>query len=244
MSLWRFFRRSRWHQERSQELASYMQIETDSNIARGMSTADARAVAQRKLGNRTRIREQIYEMNTISILDTLARDLHYALRGLRCNPMFTAVALVTLALGIGANTAVFSVVNSVLLKPLDYPQSEQLVGVWNIAPGAPGLASVSGDLRLSPSMYFTFAEQNKVFQSLGVWTPGIARLPDSPNRSGPRRPTSPTGFSKRSKSRLRSATGSRPRIKCPTDPIACCSVTVFGSGASAGIDRSSGAKSP
>lgn len=115
-------------------------------------------------------------MHLTSLLDTLARDTRYAVRGLGRNSMFAATALLTLAIGIGANTAVFSVVNTILIKPLPYPDPDRLVGVWNVAPGAPGLASVSGDLRLSPSMYFTFAEQNQVFQSLGVWTPGTATV--------------------------------------------------------------------
>ncbi|MBV8846007.1 MAG: ABC transporter permease [Bryobacterales bacterium] len=102
--------------------------------------------------------------------------MRHAARGLRRNSVFTATALLTLAIGIGANTAVFSVVHSILIKPLPYPGADRLAGVWNIAPGAPGLASVSGDLRLSPSMYFTFAEQTQVFQSLGVWTPGTATV--------------------------------------------------------------------
>src|SRR5580692_6250207 len=115
-------------------------------------------------------------MRLTSWLDALARDTRHALRRLRGNSMFTATALLTLAIGVGANTAVFSVVNSILIKPLPYPDADRLAGVWNIAPGAPGLASVSGDLRLSPSMYFTFAEQSQVFQSLGVWTPGQATV--------------------------------------------------------------------
>src|SRR5579862_9308997 len=149
MSWLRYFRRVKWHKERSAEIDEYLQFETDDNIARGMSHAEARAAAQRKLGNSALIREEIYRMNTIDFLDALQRDLRYALRGLRHNPVFTATALLTLAIGIGANTAVFSVLNAVLLKPLAYPGADELVAVWHTAPGAPGLTSVSGDLRLS-----------------------------------------------------------------------------------------------
>lgn len=176
MGLWRFLRRAKWDRERLEEIESYVQIETDENIARGMQYGEARAAARRKLGNSTLIREEIYSMNTIAFLDTLARDLRYGLRMLRLNPMFTVVALVTLAIGIGANTAVFSVVNSVLLKPLPYPKAEELVGVRQTAPGAAGLANFSDGLRLSPSMYFTYAEQNRTFQALGVWSPGTASV--------------------------------------------------------------------
>ncbi len=169
MGLSRFFRRARWDRERRDELDSYLRIETDENLARGMDPAAARDAAHKKLGNRTLVREEIYRMNTLAILDTLARDVRYALRTLRQNRTFTAAALLTLAIGIGANTAVFSVVNSVLLKPLAYPHPEELVAVWQKAPGAPGLADVSGDLRLSVSQYFAYSENNRTFQALGIW---------------------------------------------------------------------------
>jgi predicted permease len=178
MGFGRFFRRAKWDQERRAEIESYVQIETDENIPRGMQYREARAAARRKFGNCTLIREEIYRMNTIAFLDTLSRDVRYGLRTLRHNPVFTAVALLTIAIGIGANTAVFSVVNSVLLTPLPYPKSDELLALRQIAPGAAGSASFSDGLRLSPSMYFTYTEHNRKFQSLGVWVTGSANVTD------------------------------------------------------------------
>src|ERR1700761_4296290 len=115
-------------------------------------------------------------MNTAVLSELLGRDLRYAGRMLRRNLGFTAAVLLTLAIGIGSNTAVFSVLNSILLKPLAYPHPDGLVYVANAAPGAAGLASVSGDLLLSESMYVTYAEQNRSFRSMGIWSSSTATV--------------------------------------------------------------------
>jgi hypothetical protein len=100
-------------------------------------------------------------------IDGIRQDLRYALRGMRRRRAFTLAAVLTLALGIGANTAIFSVVYSVLVKPLPYPNADQLIGIWHIAPGLQ-----ADDMTVAPSMYFTYREENRTFQSIGLWSTG------------------------------------------------------------------------
>ena len=125
----RFFRRKHWHAERSRELDSYLQMETDDNVARGLSPEEARYAARRKLGNPTLIREEIYTMNSLGSLEALWQDLRYGLRALRLNPGFAAVALLSLALGIGANTAIFQLLDSVRLRMLPVSNPQELTEV-------------------------------------------------------------------------------------------------------------------
>jgi predicted permease len=167
MSWRRFLRRAFWDRDRADELRSYIEIETDDNIARGMSPEAARRAAHIKLGNTVRIREEIYRMNTISPLDALGRDLRLALRGIRRRPGFTLAVVLTLALGIGANTAIFGVVDGVLIKPLPYPDADELVSVEQVAPGLNVV-----QLRMSASQYFTYREEGRVFKHIGLYGDG------------------------------------------------------------------------
>ena len=108
-------------------------------------------------------------MTTASLIDTLGRDARQAVRGLRRSPLFTLVALLTLAIGIGATTAVFSVVDGVLLKPLAYPQADELVALQHDAPGLSGLAGAAGVIGVTPSMLIAYRELNHSFTSLGLY---------------------------------------------------------------------------
>ena len=129
MSWLRFFRRERWDRERASELDANLQIETDENIARGMTPEEARYAARRKLGNPVIIREQIYRMNSIGFIETLWQDLRFGARLLRLNPGFALVAIASLALGIGANTAIFQLIDAVRLRTLPVKNPQELAEV-------------------------------------------------------------------------------------------------------------------
>jgi predicted permease len=109
-------------------------------------------------------------------VDSLLQDIRYALRQLARARGFTIVAILTLAIGIGATTAVFTVVDGVLLKPLPYLDSEELVALSHDAPGAPGLAAVSSGLQISPSMLVAYREHSRSFASLGLWAASGANV--------------------------------------------------------------------
>jgi putative ABC transport system permease protein len=117
------------------ELQFHIEQSTRLNVAKGMTPLEAHRQAVIAFGGVQSTREQCYEQRPGWRLDKLLQDTRYVFRRLGRAPMFTAIALVTLTLGIGATTAIFSVVEAVLIKPLPYPQAESLVGVWQTGQG-------------------------------------------------------------------------------------------------------------
>jgi predicted permease len=160
----------RRYDDLSVSIQEHIAERADELVAEGMPRIQAEQAARREFGNVGLMEQRGREVWQWRALESLLTDLKLILRRLRKSPGFTVTVLLTLAIGIGANTAVFSVVNSVLLKPLPYPDSDRLVAVWLNTSGAVGPGSFSNGLPLSSSMYFTFADHNRTFQSVGVWT--------------------------------------------------------------------------
>jgi len=175
------FSRGRRYRELSEEMRAHLAEKVDELVADGMSREQAMHSARREFGNLALIEESSREVWRWPPVEDFFSDIRHGLRALRHNPVFTVVALCTIAIGIGANTAVFSVVNSVLLKPLNYPNAEELVALHQVAPGAEGLADFENGLLLSPSMYFTYSEHTQTLQSLGVWIAGTANVTGLPD---------------------------------------------------------------
>jgi putative ABC transport system permease protein len=170
------FSRQKLYHELSEEIQAHLDEKVEELVAEGMPREEAMRSARREFGNVGLIEEDCREVWAWPSVENVFLDIRHGLRALSHSPVFTAVALLTIAIGIAANAAVFSVVNSVVLKPLNYPKAEELVALHQVAPGAEGLANFENGLLLSPSMYFTYADHSQTFQSLGVWITGTANV--------------------------------------------------------------------
>jgi putative ABC transport system permease protein len=156
------FRREAADRELDEELRSHLERATAENVASGMSREEARDAALREFGGVEQIREECADARRVNWLQDFAQDVRYGLRMLRKSPGFTSIAILTLALGIGANTAIFSVVYAVLLKALPYPHPGQLVDLFETKPqeGVRQAGSSYQDFR-------EFRDQNHVFSDFG-----------------------------------------------------------------------------
>jgi predicted permease len=170
------FSRKRRYDDISVSIQEHIDERIDELMEEGMAHDEAERTARRDFGNVTLLRERSREVWQWRRLESLLVDLKHVCRRLSRSPGFAVTVVLTLAIGIGANTAVFSVLNSVLIRPLPYPEPEQLVAMRLNAPGAPGLTDFRDELRMSASMYLTFAAHNNSFQSVGVWLPGTASI--------------------------------------------------------------------
>ena len=185
MSLWRqvahgvrvLTRRTRADQDVADEVAHYIDEATAALIASGLPPADARRAARLQVGSVTRVRETVRDGGWENLVATAAADLRYGARRLRASPGFASVSILTLALGIGASTAIFSAVNPILFAPLPYPHPERIVTIWDTA-----LGGIRVDVTFAT--FREFAERSQAFDALAVMKPWYPTVTDA---DGPER---------------------------------------------------------
>jgi predicted permease len=164
------FRKSKTERELQDELQAHLQLHINDNLERGMSPDEARKQAIIKLGGMEQTKELMRDQQTLPLFETFLQDTRYALRIMKKSPAFTCVAILTLALGIGANTAIFSVMRQVLLQRLPVSHPEELVLLYSPGPRDGHVSSDEGDGSESFSypMYLDLRDKNSVFSGLAA----------------------------------------------------------------------------
>jgi predicted permease len=158
--------------ELDKELRFHLEQQIEENIALGMLPVEARFAALRRLGGITQVEEECREMRRTDYLENLWHDLRYTLRTFAKSPGFAVVIVLTLALSIGANSAIFSVINGVLLRPLPYPQADRIVRIFFSSDTYPKFP-------LNPFDFLDFRHGNRSFESIAAFTRGDLQLSDS-----------------------------------------------------------------
>ena len=168
LQLWRrllfYLRRDKFDRELEEEMRFHLEMKAEENLAAGVSPEEAGYAAQRQFGNQTLLREISRDMWSFRFLEALAQDLRYGLRMMVKNSGFTAVAVLTLTLGIGANTAIFSVVNAVLLRPLPFKEPERLVMLQSV-----DVRQSGGQSSVSYPNFVDWREESESFERLAAF---------------------------------------------------------------------------
>ena len=147
-----------------EELSSHLEMLTEENLRRGMSPEKAARAARIRLGGVTQLRETNRDLRGLPMVEAFLQDCRYAIRVLRKKPAFAAIAVLTLALGIGANTAVFSVASAFLRKPVSFPNTDRLAVMLELAP-----QQTFGWSPVSPANYLDWKQQSHSFEELAAW---------------------------------------------------------------------------
>src|SRR5687768_2427020 len=166
--------------ELAREIRAYLDLEAEERVADGAAPDEARYAARRAFGNVGRIREDARAVWRPSWVEHLQQDLRYAARTLARSPGFTLVAVLTLALGIGANTAIFTVVNAVLVRPLPFPGSDHVVRLFENLPSPASGGAPRRSSALTPSEIPAFAAQTTTLTHVGAHIPAIRTLTGRP----------------------------------------------------------------
>ena len=173
------FARNAVERDLDQEVRSYVDLLTEEKIRAGMTPDEARRAARLEAGSVEQIKDEVRDVRKGSLLDSTLQDFKYGVRLLRRSPGFTTLAIITIGLGIGANSAIFSVINGVVRKPLAYPAAERLMFITSQFP-----ALNFSKFWVSPPEYFDFREHTKAFAHVGAYTTGAMNLSegDRPER--------------------------------------------------------------